>query len=202
MVINPKKHEKQINELLLKRSNAVAMLEAEEEELEQVTIDLDHSEQAHAIILNIAQTIQQTVHARISNTVTRCLNSVFSDPYEFQIQFERKRGKTEARMVFLRDGLVLDDPLNQVGGGVIDVAAFGLRLACIMMIRPRRRRLLVLDEPLKNVRGKDNRMRVRMLLESLAEEMDMQIILNVDIDSYPEFAIGNVLEMGEEDDKS
>jgi len=136
------------------------------------------------------------VHMRVSKIVTRCLAAVFRDnPYEFAIDFDCKRGKTEAKLVFLRDGMELDNPIEEVGGGVIDVAALALRLSCILLSRPRRRRLLVLDEPLKNVRGKQNRKNVRSLLEALSEEMGVQIILNVDMDSYPEFVLGDVLEM-------
>lgn len=183
-------------ELQLDDEKVKSALKLEKKLLKEVHGDLSNSLEAQSIIQLIAQTMQQKAHKRISGLVSRCLSSVFSEPYEFRIVFDRKRGKTEARMEFERDGIVLDDPFNQIGGGVIDVAALALRLACIMMVQPRRRRLLVLDEPLKNVRGKQNRHRVRLLLETLAEEMDMQIILNVDIDSYPEFAVGDILEIG------
>ena len=77
--------------------------------------------EAQKVVAHIAQSIQQQVHGRISQIVTRCLNAVFEDPYEFRIRFDRKRGKTEARMVLIRDGMELDDPLNEVGGRVVDV---------------------------------------------------------------------------------
>ena len=98
-------------------------------------------------------------------------------------------------MEFVRDGIVLDDPLNQVGGGVIDVASLALRLACILLTKPRRRKLLVLDEPLKNVRGRDNRKKVKAMLEALTNELGVQVIINVDLDSYPEFALGKIVEL-------
>jgi len=165
-------------------------------DLEASKDTLNDHEEAQAIAQNIAREMQQQVHTRISVIVTRCLAAVFKDnPYEFAIDFDCKRGKTEARLLFLRDGMILDDPVEEVGGGVIDVAALALRLSCILLSRPRRRRLLVLDEPLKNVRGKQNRKNVRALLEALAEEMGLQIVLNVDGDSYPEFMLGTILEM-------
>jgi len=79
---------------------------------------------------------------------------------------------------------------------VIDVAALVLRLCCVTMSTPPRRKILVLDEPLKAVRGKGNRQRVRQMLTSLADEMGFQLILNVDIDAYPEFVLGECVELG------
>lgn len=145
----------------------------------------------------IAQDVQQQAHKRIASVVTRCLAAVFDDPYEFRLDFDRKRGKTEARMVFSRDGLESDDPTNEIGGGVIDVAALALRLSAVMLVKPARRRLLVLDEPFRNVRGRGNRKRVRKMLTELATECGFQFVLNVDADSYPEFALGKIVDLSE-----
>jgi len=148
--------------------------------------------EARGIVQAVAQSLQQRAHANIARVVSRCLDAVFDDPYEFRIDFDRKRGKTEARMVFVRGGVELDDPLNEVGGGVVDVAAFALRLACLLLSRPRRRRLLVLDEPWRNVRGAGNRARTRTMMERLAAEMGVQIVLNTDV---PEYRLGKVIEL-------
>lgn len=188
--------QKKVEKLNAMATMANSKLEQESADLEQSERSLENHKEAQAITQNIAREMQQQVHMRVSKIVTRCLAAVFRDnPYEFAIDFDCKRGKTEAKLVFLRDGMELDNPIEEVGGGVIDVAALALRLSCILLSRPRRRRLLVLDEPLKNVRGKQNRKNVRSLLEALSEEMGVQIILNVDMDSYPEFVLGDVLEM-------
>jgi len=163
------------------------------EMMEEKQQDRKSAEQAQQVVQQLAKEIQQQVHERISAVVTECLQTVFDEPYSFRIRFDAKRGKTEASLEFSRAGVVLDDPLNEIGGGVIDVASFALRVACLMLARPKRRRLLVLDEPLKNVRGLQNRQRVRDMLEKLADDLDMQIVLNVDLDAYPEFGLGKVV---------
>ena len=66
------------------------------------------------------------------------------------INFLQKRGKTEAELVFVRDGKELS-PTDGAGLGACDVAAFSLRAAAICLSRPGRRRLLVLDEPFKHL---------------------------------------------------
>ena len=133
------------------------------------------TEEAQVVVQGVAQTIQQQAHARIAAVVSRCLETVFEEPYTFRIAFEQKRGKTEARLYFEREGMEID-PLTASGGGVVDVAAFALRLSCILLSKPPLRRLIVLDEPFKFVSA-DYRARVRLMLETLAEELDLQVIL-------------------------
>jgi hypothetical protein len=133
------------------------------------------SQEAQEALQFLAQAVQQKAHERISQVVSSCLKAVFpDDPYEFQITFERKRGKTEAALTFRRGDLVVD-PLSASGGGVVDVAAFALRIACLVLHRPRLSRMVCLDEPFKNVSAgyQDN---VRLMLEQISKDMKIQII--------------------------
>jgi DNA repair exonuclease SbcCD ATPase subunit len=130
---------------------------------------------AQEVVQAVAQTVQQQAHERIASVVSRSLEAVFDDPYEFKIIFERKRGRTEARLIFLRDGNELA-PIDGAGGGAIQIAAFACRLASIMLTKPPGRRVLVLDEPFKDVSA-EYRERLKELLLTLAEEMELQIIM-------------------------
>lgn len=129
---------------------------------------------ALAIVQASAEEVQNFVHSRIADLVEKCLQAVFEDPYSFQIKFVKKRGKTEAHPVFVRNGNELS--YKDVGGGVIDVTSFALRLACLSLMNPRPRRLLVLDEPFRCV-SRSNQNRVKILLETLSKEMNFQIIM-------------------------
>lgn len=151
--------------------------------------------EAQAVIIAVAQQIQEDVHQSITHVVSRCLEAIFDDPYEFKIEFDRKRGKTEATLTFHRNGVRISDPLFSCGGGVVDVASFALRLACIVLEKPPRRRVMVLDEPFTGIRGLKNRRRMRDLLISLSEDFEVQFILNIDTDAYPEFKLGKVIEI-------
>lgn len=130
--------------------------------------------EASVFLQQVAQAVQQQAHQRLAHVVTRCL-AVFDEPYEFKIIFERKRGRTEARLVFVRDGEEID-PEDASGGGVLDVAAFALRIAVLVLARPKRRRLVVLDEPFKFV-SEEYRPAVRDLLEQLARDLKMQFVI-------------------------
>lgn len=155
---------------LLKRE-----VESEREELDKARKDVEHALMAQDVISRLAQAIQQRAHDRIASVVSSCLSSVFDDPYEFKISFEQKRGRTEARLRFSRDGMDVN-PMNAAGGGMVDVAAFALRAACLVLHRPRLRRLLVLDEPFKFV-SEDFQPRIRSMLEQMAKNLDLQIVM-------------------------
>jgi DNA repair exonuclease SbcCD ATPase subunit len=149
--------------------------QAEQKALDAAQARVDAAQEAQGLAQQIAAQVQQKAHDRIAGVVTRSLQAVFDDPYEFVIRFEQKRGRTEARMVFIRDGQEID-PLTASGGGVVDVAAFALRLSCLMLARPPLRRLLVLDEPFRFVSA-NLHSRVRGLLEALSQELGVQIIM-------------------------
>lgn len=143
----------------------------------------------------MAEGVQQRAHRQIAGVVSRCLTAVFDRPYSFRIAFEKKRGRTEAVLRFTRRekgvGRVDVDPADGAGGGVLDVAAFALRLACLMLTRPRPRRVLFLDEPFRHV-SRNYRDRVRQLLETLSREMELQIIF---ITHDQELVAGRLIEL-------
>lgn len=178
-----------VDKYQIEYSHAERILHSAGEKVERAEKDYRNAVKAQEITQQIAQATQQQAHAQIATVVGRCLDAVFGEEaYDFQIMFERKRGKTEARLVFLRDGDEID-PLEGSGGGVIDVAAFALRIAALIATRPPARRLLILDEPVKML-SKEYSERFRELLEALSEEMGIQILL---ITHNEEIATGKVI---------
>jgi DNA repair exonuclease SbcCD ATPase subunit len=148
------------------------------------------AEEAQKVAQLVAQTVQQKAHDRIAGVVSKCLEAVFDEPYEFKINFEQKRGRTEASLVFVREGLSVD-PLSASGGGVVDVAAFALRLSCLLLARPAVRRLVVLDEPFRFVSA-EYRPRVRGMLEGLARDLGVQFVMVTHDEAYK---TGKVIEL-------
>lgn len=168
--------------------------EQEKENLEKAKGRLSSAETARELVQEVAQKLQQAVHNQIAGIVSLGLKTVFSEPYTFKINFEKKRGRTEAQLIFERDGLELD-PISAAGGGVIDVAAFTLRVACLSLSKPALRPILILDEPFKNVsKTKGYLDQIPLLLEKLAEEMGLQIIMVTHIE---ELKVGKVIDLEE-----
>jgi len=177
-----------------KEAGQIAHLEAtvarEQKELTKSEEGLKAAVAAQDILQHLAQAVQQQAHQRISEVVSSCLSGVFEDPYSFKIQFERKRGRTEAHLRFLRRGLDVD-PLSSSGGGVVDVAAFALRVACLVLHRPKLSKVLVLDEPFRFVSAQYQDA-VREMLEQLSKDMGLQII---QITHNDNLATGKVIEV-------
>lgn len=172
---------------------ACRQVDTEWQELAKAATAVQEITVAQQLVQEVAQHLQHRAHARIAAIVTRCLEHVFQeDAYSFSIRFDKKRGKTEAVLTLCKDGLVLDDPKNESGGGAIEVAAFGLRLACLLLTTPRRRPLLVLDEPFRCLNGEEYQSRVGALLVALATEMKVQMLIVTDDDWLK---IGHVIDL-------
>ncbi len=182
---------KQTNLLLNDLHSAKKQYKEEKKNLKQEKKELDHTKEAQIITQHIAQTIQQQAHKRIEGVVGKCLEAVFGDEYGFKIRFERKRGKTEAQLLLLKQGHEIEDVLNSDSGGVVDVASFALRLSNIVLAKPRLRRIIIMDEPFRNL-DMQNRERVRILLEELAKDFKVQFII---VTHEIAFQTGKVIEI-------
>ena len=158
------------------------------EQLATLRTNMECTEKALVIAQDVAQQTQQELEFRISDIVTSSLAAVFDDPYEFKVRFDIKRSKTEAVLLFTRDGMEID-PLTASGGGVVEVAALALRIACFLISSPKPAPVLVLDEPAKCVSA-GFREKYADLLETLSSKLGIQIIMITHIDEY---AIGNVI---------
>lgn len=138
----------------------------------------------------VAEAVQREAHSQIADVVSRSLEAVFDEPYTFQINFEQRRGRTEASLTFERDGLIVD-PMTASGGGICDLGSFALRLSCLLLSKPPLRKLIVLDEPLKFL-SVEFRPRARMLIESLSKELGVQFLI---ITHLEEFHCGKVIQL-------
>lgn len=155
-----------------KQCKATAILEREKlaESRQQFQDALD----AQKLIQEVAAAVQTQANERIAAVVGRALQTVFPGRgYDFTIRFDRKAGRTQARMVFLKNGEETV-PQDEDSGGVVDVAAFALRVACLMFSGARR--LLILDEPFRCLSGRRTA-DAAQLVEILSKELDIQIVL-------------------------
>lgn len=182
-----------VNELIVRRKAAVEECRAIREKLTQAENHMTYVDEAQVIAQLVAQEIQQKAHHKISGVVSRCLETVFvgKDVYGLKIHFDRKRGRTEARIVLIKNGHEIDDPLHADSGGVLDVSALALRASCIVLAKPNKRRFIALDEPFKFV-DEIYRMNVRLLLEGLAKEFKFQFLMVTHIE---QLKIGKIIEL-------
>jgi DNA repair exonuclease SbcCD ATPase subunit len=185
---------KNLDRLLTEHQGIVRDIKTIKKAIKNDKIALGYTQGAQKLCQEVAQQVQNQVSQRIAKVVTRCLEAVYEQPYSVEIKFEQKRGKTEAVVVLYRDGLELDDPLHQAGGGVCDMIGFAQRLACLCLSHPAKRKLLVQDEPFKFL-DKECRPRAAQLIRELAQELGIQFIMATHI---PDLCVGNkVYDLGE-----
>jgi DNA repair exonuclease SbcCD ATPase subunit len=109
----------------------------------------------------------------IKDIVQLCLDTIWPGEITFDVLFEVNRGKTEARLIFVVDGEEVD-PLDADGGGLVQVAAFALRVAVWTLGTTRNS--IVLDEPF--VALSDNLQPLAAeVIKELSDKLGLQFIM-------------------------
>ena len=158
-----------------KKELLIKQLEQLIEERSEKVLALENHQKARAIVQIVAEQTQKQIEFHISNLVSLALASVFPDPYEFKLSFVPRRNKTECDLLFIKRGKESDDILFTGGGGVADIAAFALKIACwsIKKTRP----FILLDEPLKYLHNPSYQEKASELFKRISDELKIQIIL-------------------------
>ena len=154
-------------ELLQKRKDT------DSKNITQLKQDLIYLEAAQAFIQQVAKDTQEQLRFMISDVVNLALDTCFPDEYIFNVNFEIKRGKTEASLSFIKNGIEVD-PMEASGGGVVDLASFALRIAAWSLGRSNN--TIILDEPFRFL-SKDLHAQAGMILKKLSEHLKLQIVM-------------------------
>ena len=132
-------------------------------------------EQAREIVREVGLATQQQLQVHISDIVSLAMESVFDDPYELLVEFVQRRNKTECDLLFSRDGHKMD-PLDSSGYGAVDVASLALRIAAWSMQMPKKRNVIILDEPLRFL-SEDKQDRASLMIKELSDRLGIQFII-------------------------
>jgi DNA repair exonuclease SbcCD ATPase subunit len=139
----------------------------------QKTIEL-----VQALVQKVAKETQEQLKFQIEDIVKTCIDTCFPDEYDFKVEFEIKRGKTECALKFYKNGHEIDDLLESGGGGVVDMASFGLRVAAYSMGNTAN--TMVLDEGFKFL-SRDLQARAGEILSEISKKLGLQLIINTHI---------------------
>ena len=186
-------YRQRVNHLIAKRDSVVQTLRANTRKHRAAVQTTKDSKSAIFVAQKITQLVQKRVYKNVANMVTYCLEFVFGQQYEFHLDFEKRRNKTEAVLYFTKGGHKVD-PLFDTGGGIVDVAAFACQLSCLFLHKPNLLKFLALDEPFKYVSVK-YRENLRNLLQSLSRDMDVQFLIVTHIE---ELCMGKIIRMENE----
>ena len=131
---------------------------------------------ARWILTEVVKETQIRFKAKVESLTTMAIQSVFDRPFKFVLEFERKRNKLECRPVVM-EGESEFVPKDDMGGGIIDVISFALRVVLWSLQQPRSRNTLILDEPMKYVGKGELLDRAGQMLREVSHSLGIQLIL-------------------------
>lgn len=167
---------KRLEEAKGKRNAVAEWISAESDGFRKMRQEAHYSTEAQMVLQEAARLTQSQVQYRIGQLVTLALESVFDDPYTFDLQFDASRSKTAATLIFKRDGNNIS-PLDASAGGSVDVAAFGLQVSLWTLQTPRSAPVLILDEPLKWLKGGDYPAKGAQMIREISHRLGLQVIM-------------------------
>ena len=157
--------------LLAKRNSISSLLEERKSRLAELENEVEVTSKSQIFVQTIAQEVQSKLSSKIDNIVNLGLATCFPS-YSFEMKYVPSRGKTEVQFIF-KEGEFVIDPMSQVGGGLVDVAAFLLRIAVYSISNVNN--TLVFDEPGKFISA-GLRQKFSEVLKILSERLNLQIL--------------------------
>lgn len=167
----------QLTKLKGRRDQVKSDIDSCKDRIDQLKSDLEASEQAQAIIQAVAKQTQEELKHVVEPPVNKALEAVLDRPYEFELRFTTKAGRTQAQQIYKRQGREYKNLMFSGGGGAQDTAALGLQVSGLYLTQLRR--FLLLDEPLKHLKSRDKRLEKRgaMVMQELSHELGLQILM-------------------------
>ena len=141
------------------------------EKQKQVLIYL---EKAQAFIQEVAKKTQSQLKYHIEDVVQLAIDAIFPDEYKFSLEFNTSYGKTEANLVFEKSGCPVNI-LKSAGGGLVDIASLGLRIASWSLSKTNN--VLILDEPVGRIQPAELQMQAWEIIKELSRRLNLQFII-------------------------
>ena len=174
---------KKLQELTARRDSYVSLLNDRVKRNSDIDDELKVVLDSQKLVQAVAEAVQSQLSSRIDDIVNLGLATCFPE-YTFEMKYVQSRGKTEVQFL-VKDKDNIIDPLNQCGGGLVDVLCFCLRLSVYSISTTSN--VIILDEPFRFIsRGLRNR--VAELLSILSKKLGLQIIMVTHIDEFTETA--------------
>jgi len=170
------KIERLYNQAVAIKTQIAKDIEQKKDRMEELSSKLDLMEKVQVFLQKIAKDTQDRLSLQIEDIINSALDAVFPNEYTFRLEFTTSRNRTEAQLLFYdqRTGKEVD-PMNASGGGVVDLTAFALRIACYVL-ENNTDNVIILDEPFRFI-SRDLQERAGKILKTLSNKLGIQIIM-------------------------
>ena len=145
----------------------------------------ENLQKARIIIAKAGKYTQSYLKDYIEELVSNALQAVFEEDYKFIIEFDIKRNRPEAKISLKIRGEEVE-PKDSVGGGVMDIASFALRVVLWSIENPKSTNTLILDEPFHFIHGKIEN--ASKLLKKLSKDLGIQFIIVSQLEELNQYA--------------
>ncbi len=146
------------------------------DKVEEETANISTANSALDICNVVLMATQNEVKTFIEEIVTLALQAVFGEEYGFEIEYDIKRNKSEAKFGLTKYGQKFEDMEEECGGGVVDVISFALRIALWALTNPTPSPIMILDEPGKHISMNQQEVFAEML-SKVSKMFGMQMIV-------------------------
>lgn len=146
-------------------------------EIKQLKAQRDRKTKARFVVQEVAKATQDRLKKRVEPLITAAISSIWKDrDFVFELKFKSTANRIESIPVVL-DGKHEQIPKDDMGGGIIDIISFALRVLLWAMDDNRSRPTFALDEPLKNMSKGRYLNRAIQMFKNIAEKMGLQLII-------------------------
>lgn len=161
-----------LNKAIIKRQSNIELLAQRKQRLEKIKTETEETLKSISVCQEVATEVQKQLSVKIDTIVNLALATCFGDEYTFKLNYVPARGKTEVEFLLLQNGKEID-PMNQNGGGLIDILCFALRVAVFNISHTDD--VMVFDEPFRFV-SKGLREKVAEVVHTFSERLNIQIV--------------------------
>lgn len=161
------------------KKNKVETLGARKESLEKKIeeLEIDKLEQASLILQKLSEKQREVAKTRLEELGTQALQYSLGNNYRMVIELSESRKRPQAFLYVIDDDKgIKTSPLDDNGGGIIDIISIALRLVVLQAHEPTIDGPIILDEPFKMV-SKEYIPMLSDFLKKISNDFGRQIIM-------------------------
>ncbi len=168
----------EVSERKGKRDSYSEQLEKEKKKREEAVHHGEKLQEAQMLVQETAKKTQSELEYHVSHLVTESIQSVFNEDISMILEFNSKRGSTEAEILLKDENGHKALPRNSDGAGTVDIMSFGLRMVMYLLAESTSP-IFILDEPFKKLNDPERKMhrRTAEIVDSLSHELGVQILI-------------------------
>lgn len=162
-----------------KKEKILEQIEENNIEIKKIQSQIELIEKVSILLQRTSEFARNQSKVQIESLVTNCLQYIFENDIEFEIEIEESYGKPNAEFYVIskdKDTIIKTKPEQSRGGGVVDIISLALRIAFLQIHKPPIEGPLILDEPAKHV-SEDYIFNVADFLKKTSEMFERQIIM-------------------------